>query len=266
LTNVINRSEDLFQQGPQQFFPGQTVAGFNPFQTQALQGAFDQSQQFAPLGQAGAQSIFGALNPFAGGNFGAQTLGQFARGDFQQNPFLANVFNQSIAPRIQENVNTPFLQGGRFGSAANTAALTRELGNTANDFFGQQFANEQRNRLGAAGQLGQFGLQGSQLIPGFQGGQIQNQGQLFGLGQQLQNQEQAQIQGDINRFNFNQQAPGNLLREQFGFLNPINIGQFARVNQPSTSGTEDFIRTGGGVIQTGANLLDLFGGVRAAFQ
>ena len=258
LTNVANRSENLFQAGPQQFFPGSTVAPFNPFQLQSAQNAFGTLNQGQPLQQAAQASAFGALNPFSGGNVGAETLGQFSRGDFVgANPFLSQAFNQQIAPAIRENVNTSFLQGGRFGSPANTRTLARELGSAATGFFGQNFANEQRNRLSAAGQLGNLGLQTQGQAPGLTGGFLQNQLQGFNLGGQFQQQQQAGINEQINRFNFQQQAPRNLLAEQLAFLNPINIGQFQTPNAPQTSQTQDVLGTAFGGIGAAAQFANL---------
>ena len=262
-TDIGNRAEQLFQQGPQQFFPGQTVPGFTPLQQEGIQGAAGAFRGADPLFQSGIQSAQGVFDPFGGGNIGAQTLAETARGDFlspDSNPFLQAIFDEQIAPSIQRNVNAQFLGTGRFGSPTNVATLGRELGGAANQFFGGNFLQERQRQLQAAGSLGQLGLQTSQGLPGLASGAAQGGLGLLGLGTAQQQQEQDEINAQRERFQFGQQAPGQQLSQFANFINPLDLGRFPQTaNAPQSSGFQDFLGTGSSLIGLGGDLSRVFG-------
>ncbi len=252
----------LRQQGPLPFFPGQTTAGFSPFQQQAFgqtPGAFNFGQD---LFGAGAASLFGALDPSSGLNPGAAHLGATTRGDFLSpgtNPFLADTFNQSIAPAIRENVNQSFIGSGRFGSAANTRTLADALGRSANDFFGQNFVRERQNQLQAGQGLAQLGLQTQGLIPGFAQGNFQNLQSLFGFGGAQQQQQQNQLNALRERFEFGRDAPTNLQRQLADLTSRFDPRIFEQQRDPAgTSTTQDLIAGGSGALDIVGQFANIF--------
>lgn len=238
--NVLNRAENLFQAGPQQYFPGQLVAPLNQTQLGAVNAA--QGALQSPLTGAANMAAYGALNPFSGFNPGATELARTASGAYltpDSNPYLRAQFRDVIAPEIGGAVNSAFIQGGRFGSPANMKTYTDRLGVAANQLFGTNFENERARQLQAAGAFGNLSLGTQQLVPNLLGGNLRNQLGLFDLGTALQRQQQNQIDAERARFDFNQQSPTNLLAQYANFINAANLGQFQRPDQVRTSTGED---------------------------
>jgi hypothetical protein len=106
--------------------------------------------------------------------------------------------------------------------------------------FGQQGI---ANQLGAANDVNTYGLnqtaQGLGAAQGLSGlQQYQNSGAqaLLGLGSMEEGQAQQQIQDQINRWNFNQQAPWSTLGQYSGIIGGLgNLGGSTTSTMPTTS-------------------------------
>lgn len=189
LLDIYQQAQQQFQEGPQRYYPGQTVAGFTPIQQEAqqlraeqargpaaeeqlisniLQGQatplnMQQAQQFAGVGGAGI-----GVDPTA-----RQTLEATARGEsLTGNPYLDAQFqraSENVGRRFQEitepGIAATFGGAGRAGGgiqqqvqAEAQRGLAGELGGLATDIYGRNYEQERQRQLAAAGQLGQLGL------------------------------------------------------------------------------------------------------------
>lgn len=67
----------------------------------------------------------------------------------ESNPYLAQNVNTAM-DAVQSRVNSQF-SGNNYGSSANQETLTRNLGDTAAQMYGQNFTNERSNQMQAMG-------------------------------------------------------------------------------------------------------------------
>lgn len=121
-----------YQSEQPQFFPGSTVAGFDPWQTQAQ----DRTAQLAMAGNP-------ALNATQG------TAAGYAAGDFS-NPAIQGAID-AARRSVQPGIDSRFMQSGRSWSPAHAQALGRGVADaTAPLIFGAQ-----QNAMGMAPGLAQ---------------------------------------------------------------------------------------------------------------
>ena len=186
-----------------EYFPGQTLAGFNPLQTQAQQSVADRAQ---------------APNPLLTGAYG--TAAGYAAGDFN-NPAIQGALKAN-RDAIQPSVDARFGAAGRSFSPGHAAALGKAITNANAPYLlgGQQAA--------------------IQAAPALSQAQYQDAAQLAGVGQQQQGQSQAQINADIERYNAGQTKDQRKLGQLAGFIgsssptSSLTTGQQFLPGGPST--------------------------------
>ena len=241
-------ARQLYNQGAQEYFPGQTFANFDPNQTAGLQSQLDFAQQGLPnqLGQIN-QSYGNALN--AGSIFsdpsvmaGLGTIEDRANRNFSEN----------VLPQLRQQATGT---GNQFSSKAEQSErlagrdLQGMISDAQGSFLGGQLASArglQGNALGNAPNISQLGL-----LPG------QTQ---FGVGQAFQGQNQLGISEDVNRFNFNQQAEGQNLNDYIARLTGISGagGASSQTTNPGTSSNMLGSALGGAIL--GGGLYNQFSG------
>jgi len=174
----------------QQF--GNDPSMFAPVQGQTTQSAI---QGLGALGQQpsfGAnaiQNVTGATTGAAG--TGVNTLQNIASGaNLNNNPYLDQALHNGEQD-VADTVNRQFSGMGRYGSAAHTGELTRQLSNYDTGVRANQYAQQQGQQQAAAGTLAGVGLQGAALAPQAAAAQAQQLGYGLGAGQ-LQDQFQQQ--------------------------------------------------------------------------
>lgn len=197
---------------PRRFFPGPTVAPQNQFQTGAQQAALDFAQgASAPL----ASNIIGA-NQFTTTSVLDPASNPFLQAAAQNAAFpIARNFEQSILPSIRQGAAASGNSGSsRQGIAEGLAAQATAdaIQRATTDIFNQGF----QSSLDAS--LKSQALAPSVLGLGVLPAQIQ-----AGVGDALQGQQQAELQGAIDRFNFGQLEP-TLRAQDFQNLIGGNFG------------------------------------------
>ncbi len=168
---------------PQEFYPGQTYAGFTPQQEAGLAAQTTRATEGSPL--------LGQAQGYTGDVLSGQYLDA-------GNPYLAGVAD-NLRNQIQPAVASQFAGAGRFGGGgANTAQqerftkdFTRAMAPYA---FGNYESERGRQDLAAAS------------APGLAREDYFDPAQLFGAGQTQQQQNQLGISEDVSRFDFGQQA------------------------------------------------------------
>ena len=235
--------QNLYAQGnqlqPQQYYPGQTVAGLNRPQTDALARQWGLGAN-NPVTGLSTGYLGGALsgqqlknNPFAGGQYvgeGMQYLEPTARGDYLTGGEGFNRAYDAAAGRVVPSVRSAFESAGRIGSGLARGEESRQLGDVFAGLYGdernRQLTAAQAYQQGIAGQRGQQlqaygaerGLQNQAFgmapaVNQMQYGDISNQFQA-GLAHQLA--QQANIDANREAWQFQQQAPYNLLAARAG--------------------------------------------------
>lgn len=188
LQHGVEQSRSLYDQGPQEYYPGQTVVGFAPETEEALGLQGDRARAGSPV-MAGANAY--ASSVLAGG--GTPTFGMGSnpysssvytpnsgyigpinpyassayRPPSQPNPYAANTYSEApnnygaasnpaldamfnkAADSTQTRLATEFAGSGR-NIEASRPARAEELGNLATDFYGGAYENERNRGLEAS--------------------------------------------------------------------------------------------------------------------
>jgi hypothetical protein len=145
---------------PYQFYNGDTVAGFSP-------------EQEAGMNLGAQRALAGSSTLNAANNKATSTL----NGDFltpNSNPYLKQNVSQAMDD-VQTRVNSQF-SGNNYGGSANQELLTRNLGDVANNMYGENFARERNNQM-----------QTMNLAPTLAGADYQDANYLQTIGAQRQN-------------------------------------------------------------------------------
>jgi len=156
----LSEAKKLYEAGPMQYYPGQTVVGFSPESQMALGALRQQAIQGSPF--------IGAVQDVVMQNL------------MGTNPLQSAAFRPAI-----QAVEAQAAKAGRYGSGYQQAAVAEALAPMAYEV--QQQAIQQAP---AARQFGFADLE-----------------TLAGVGAAREAQQQAQLAGDIERFQFEQQAP-----------------------------------------------------------
>lgn len=127
LTEGFSRAKGILDAGPQQYYPGQTVADTSG---QTSQGQFD---AFGHATQAND------LNKFTTGG-GFLTAG---------NPYFQGMVNQ-IGQAMRPSIDSTFAANGRLGSGAHANAFASALADKAGTLAYQNFGDERGRQIAAA--------------------------------------------------------------------------------------------------------------------
>ena len=228
----LGEAQRLYQAGGPQYFAGDTFV--RPSET--TQTGLQALEQRARMG-----------NPLTGA--AQQQLQREISGDFLGgNPFFQGAFApaaQAATSQFQKaigDVSSAASRAGRYGSGAMqnlqgqaSNQLAQQLSNTAGQLAYQNYANE-RQRQAAA----------TMAAPAMAQADYQDIQNLLAAGQAREGYTGQQLQSDINRFNFLQNAPqqnlGTFLSSDYG--NPLTRqGQQTTGGYQDASGLQQFLGT-----------------------
>lgn len=199
LQQAAAAAQGIYNGGGPAYYPGQTVATPSAQTTQGLTNITNLAQQG------------GTLTPAANA-----TLLSTIQGTGGINPFLADAVKSANAPLFDQfqNQTVPTLQsifaraGGTGGSAENagfdqaTTALGRGVGQNAGALAYQAADQERRNQL-----------QASMLAPQMDATRYNDANALLGVGATYDTQNQANINADIAKYNYNSNLPSLALNQ-----------------------------------------------------
>lgn len=203
LRQAAGSASNLFQQGPMQFFPGNTVVPFSPQTNQALN-----LQQERAIGGSPVTSAAQDLT--------ARTLS----GDYlNSNPYLDATFDRA-AGAVGRQLDTTLARSGR-DLDANLGVRSSQLNDLATSIYGGNYQAERDRQTGAVGSAIPLAREDYFDIS-----------QLGGVGQAVEGQAQNIISDQMNRFNFAQEAPYAALDRFISQLSGAPSGQTTTSNQP----------------------------------
>jgi len=219
LTRLFGLSEAAFEAGPQQFFPGETVAAQAQPTLAGQQLALDAVAPQAGLGMAGARAVQAALDPLS-----AQSQAVMA-------PAIAKLQSE-----ILPGIGSRAIQQGAFGGdrqrVQEQAAAEATAGAATQALLRNQLAG--MSSLGAA----QQGL----LAPATTASQV---------GAQQQQYQQALIDAARERFQFEQQAPETALDRLGSRISGIQLGQIGTSTSSGGGGSDLAQAAGAGLVGYG---------------
>jgi len=202
VTDALSEQKALYNQGPAEYYPGQTYLSANTNQ----QSAMNQMGANANINSSMLQNSTDLNN-------------QMIQGDFlQNNPNFDAVMATAgrkatgIYNDAMQNTNSQASMSGRYGSDAhqrlasdNQSNLATSLADTAGQYSYQNYANERGNQINAMNNAGQIS-------------QNQNIGaqNLMNVGNQQAQFDQNALNADIQRHDYNQNAQAQLLSNYTG--------------------------------------------------
>ena len=203
LQDILGEAQNIYRSGAgRQFFPGSTVV---PFATQT-QSALDLGQASA-LEQAGPSQLM---------NLAGSTISDFASGA-GQNQYLDQI-RSGITSDVMGNIATQFGGMGRTGTSPQAQqAAARGITQAYAPIAASLSQQERARQLAAAGQL-------SPLQSQIDARRFDALSQLAGVGASYEDLARRQIQDQIARFQFGQQAPMTQLQNYAGLISPIASG------------------------------------------
>lgn len=214
---------------PYKPYTGQTVAQFNPFQTQALNATAQRAIEGSPVNAAAQGEITKTLSGgYLGSNPHLTGLIDMASGDVTRN------YNNVIRPQ-QDSL---MARSGSFGNAGVQSTINEQarglgdtLANISTTVRGQDYSAERGRMLSALG-----------LAPSIANQDYVDANALFGAGQAFQGQDQANLTDQYRRFREAQDYPKEQLK---------TLGQGLGINYGSTttgSGTDPLSQIAGTAI------------------
>ena len=228
LQDILGEAQNIYRSGAgRSFFPGSTVVPHS-----------NQTQEALNLGQA--QSLE-QMAPSAMYGQAANTFNQFASspqssygGLTPQADYLSGV-REGITSDVMGSVQSQFGGMGRTGTSpqaqqAAARGITQAYAPIASQLASQERGREQTGMESAYGRQ----MQAAGNLPGMQQAMdMRRQGgiqQLGGVGAAYENLAQRQLQDQMQRFQFGQQAPMNLLQQYAGLISPIASGLPSQIN------------------------------------
>lgn len=215
LNTLFSQADILRKQGPIQYYPGETVAPLAPGQTQALDAIQQRGMEGSPLNQASS----GYLQDVLGGKY----LNA-------ENPHF-----QTVANRARQAADSTFAGSGRYGSGYHAGAVADSVGALAYQDY--------QNQLGRMDQA-------AALAPTVAGQDFVDLNAALGAGNQYQQQLQNLINADIEKYNFQQQAP---------YANLQTFQDFIQGNYGGQTQTISPTQQGSGLQQGVGGILSLLG-------
>lgn len=255
LSYGLEEAQRLYQAGGPQYYPGQTYVGPSETTLTGLQALEQRAAQGSPLVGMAHQTLGGLLggtvNPAMAGAM-ATASGQYLGG----NPFFQGAFTPAAqAATAQFNkaisdVSSAASKAGRYGSGAMqnlqglaSNQLAQQLANTAGQLAYQNYATErglQESALGRVGALGQQDIANRfaalSAIPQMSQLEYQDIQNLLAAGRAREGYTGQQLQSDIARFNFLQNAPQQNLAT---FLSSVYGNPLGRSTTSTSSGYGD---------------------------
>ena len=242
----LQRAEQLFMGQPLQFFPGQTYVSPSEQTLSALQTQEALAQQGQPALQAGQEAFLGALSGLqqtAGGSFLGGSPGQQAAIEAATRP-LQQQFEEVTIPGI----SSQFSRAGRYGSGAMeravgtaTEATGRAIGDIASNIAYQDYTDASQRQQQAQGAL----IQGATLAPQIYGQQFLPSQQLGQIGAAREQIAAQPLQEQLQRFQFEQQAPMQGLQSYLSSVYGTPMGS-SNVVQPQVQTNRISQAIGGG--------------------
>ena len=213
ITYGLEEAQDLYKGGAPSYYPGQTYVDPSSQTTEGLGLAEERARTGSPLIPA-AQTQ--ALSTIQGDRLSAG------------NPYFASMMANAARPVVSEfntairDIGSRTASSGRYGSGAMgemesqaSENLANALSSRGSELAYQNYANERGRQDQAIGNAG--------AIAGQDYSDIQ---QLMNVGQANEAQSLKQLQGDISRYDYGQNAPQqklqNYLGSVYGAPTPMN--------------------------------------------
>lgn len=203
LKSALEAARGVFNQGPQQYFPGNTVVPFSQQTNQALNLQQSRALRGSPVVDQAQDFVTGTL-----------------RGDFlNENPYIDATFDRA-AGAVGRQLDQSLARSGR-GVTGNVGARSSQLNELANQIYGGNYQAERSRQMQAL----------SSAIPLAREDYF-DIANLRDVGGAVEAQTGNIIQDRLSRFNFAQQAPGQAVNQFVSQISGVPQGQNTSSSQP----------------------------------
>jgi hypothetical protein len=177
--DILARGQTL-SNTPYETYQGQRIANMDSRQTQGLNQIQSRALSGSPEENAARQQY---TNTMAGNYLSPES-----------NPYLKATVQQGMDD-VQGRVNSQF-NGNNYGTTAHQETLTKNLGQVANDAYGQNYVNERNNQM-----------KQSALLPQYQNIDYNNAQQLTGVGDIYRQESQDVLNNNYSDWSASQNQP-----------------------------------------------------------
>ena len=270
--NIVGGAGDLYSQGGQQYFPNQGYVPLSQASQQGLatmQGLASNPGQIPGYGETfdtHAATVAGDYmnsNPYVTGEAWADNptiAGEYLYGGEGFNAAL-----DAASRKILPNVKSSFGTSGRTSSGLAAPAMTQAVGDVFAGMYGQErqhqenaYRDMQRNQLGAYNQERGMMQQAMGMAPSMYQLAMAPGQTMMGVGAVQEGEQQRQLNDQMQRWQFEQQAPYQNLAQYAGAVNPVGQTYAGRTG---TSQQPVYDSGGAGLLGTALSLGSMaFGG------
>jgi len=251
LTAGFEEAGRLYGKGVPDYYPGATLAGFDPSQTAAQQATLGYAMGPRPAAlQAAAENVtlgqMGGATPFSGGQMSDLLAGRVDTGAGTPYGAMADVYRQQAESQMHQglanvrqgmvgSINAPVQPGGGSrGDLAQERVLgqgQKAIAQNLAQMYGGAYGQAQGMRFPAAQmQLGQRAA-GQAAYPGIMGAPLQMYGAMGDVGAQRRAMTQEAINQAQQKYQYQQGAPMNALQQYMANISGEYGGQVTE--QPS---------------------------------
>lgn len=260
----LQAAEQQFLRTTPEFFPGQTYVSPSEQTLAALQQQEALATQPQPTLAQAQQSYLAGLSG----------LQQTAQGGYQGSPYLQQQIEASTRPILQQyeqttlpGISSLYSRAGRYGSGAMeravgtaTEATGRALGDVASSLAFQDYAAQQARQQQAAMALPQMAT----LAPQIYAQQFLPSTQLAQVGAQREAIAAQPLQEQIQRFQFEQQAPVSQLQSFLSSVYGTPMASAISPQQQMQGNTA--LQNVGGLLSTAAAIPGAVKGVQSGYN
>ena len=248
LTAGFEEAGRLYGKGVPDYYPGATLAGFDPSQTAAQQATLGYAMGQRPAAlQAAAENVtlgqMGGQTPFSGGQMSDLLAGRVDRGAGSPYAAMADVYGQQYQsqlskalPAIRQQMVEYQPGGGSRGDIVQgmaEASASKNLAQNLAQMYGGAYGAAQGMRFPAAGmQIGQQAA-GQAAYPTIMGAPLALDQAMGTIGEQRRAMSQEAINRDIAQYQYEATAPQNALQN---YMAMISGDYGSAVTQPAPSG------------------------------
>jgi hypothetical protein len=236
------------------YYPGQTVATPSLATQSALQTAFERGANGSPVVQSADNSVMSTLN----GNYL----------DLGKNPYFASAVTAAEQPQTKQfmtqvlpGVTAQFEGAGRYGSGQQQAytglaldSLNQAQANAAAGMANTAYQSERQNQINAAN-----------LAPALANQDFANIASMLQAGQGIDANNQAQIDSNVARYNYNTTAQPNYISDYLQRLLAAYPGGESSGSGSSYGTSTPSTNPGASGLSTAASLAGSLASVAAVF-
>jgi len=247
----FQKAKELYEQGPPDYYPGETLAGFDPAQTFAQEAIIDYARGPRAAGmQAGAEGALmrglAGQTPFAREQMADLLAGNVRTGEGTPYQAMASALTGDVLGKLQADVlpgirqqqvmyqpggsSRAALQQNKAVADAVKAGLTTPLAQMYSDAYSQA----QQMRLPAAQQALDQQTRAMGMYPSIMGAPLSMYGAIADVGAQRRAMTQEAINRDMARYAYEAGAPMNALQNYMSMITG-NYGSTSSGGSSTTS-------------------------------